>query len=98
MHCTACSVLTARFKADIENSPVDYILILGRAERRSLPCAVCDARPAPHLLSAASRPPETSDRDRALCDVHAAGLQENSGVSEEDIERLRAGSAPESWQ
>ena len=98
MHCAACSVLTARFKADIENSPVDYILILGGAERRSLPCAVCDARPAPHLLSTASRPPETSDRDRALCDLHAAGLQENSGVSEEDIERLRAGSAPESWQ
>ena len=98
MPCTACSVLTARLKADIENSPVDYILILGGAERRSLPCAVCDARPAPHLLSAASRPPEQSDPDRALCDVHAAGLQENSGVSEEDIERLRAGSAPESWQ
>jgi hypothetical protein len=77
---------------------VDYLLLLGRAAGRSLPCAVCGARPAPHLLSATSASETTQDQDRALCDLHAAGLQENSGVSEDDLHHLRRGTAPESWQ
>ena len=75
---------------------MDYRLILGRAADRAAPCAVCGARPAPHLL-AATPGAGAPEQDRALCDLHAAGLQENSGVSEDDLRRLRGGEAPESW-
>ena len=77
---------------------MDYRLILGSAADRSMSCAVCGARPAPHLLAAAADDGSAHERDGALCDLHAAGLQENSGVSEDDLRRLRGGQAPESWR
>jgi hypothetical protein len=77
---------------------VDYLLRLGRAGDRRLVCAVCGTTPAPHLLEARPDAGGAPERDRALCDVHAAGLQEDSGVSEDDLRRLRHGDAPESWR
>lgn len=76
---------------------MDYLLILGSAADRSLRCAVCGADRAPHLLAATPEASRGHERDKALCDLHASGLQENSGVSEEDLQRLRGGTAPESW-
>lgn len=75
---------------------MDYFLLLNKAATRDLPCAVCGKRPAPHLL-AVSADHVVSDSDLALCDLHTAGLQDNSGVSRQDLEKLRGGRAPESW-
>jgi hypothetical protein len=81
----------------LQREGMDYRLLLDRAKGRDLACAVCGDRPAQHLLAAQASSMHTPDRDQALCDVHAAGLDESSGVSEEDLQGLCGNRAPESW-
>jgi hypothetical protein len=63
---------------------VDYILMRNRARGVSprIPCVVCGAREAPHLLEMASQ-------SRALCDDDAQGLEDSQHVSATAINGIR---------